>query len=325
LRDLRTPLVTGYLYLLAMWMTFGQSRLLPDDGNVIASRVADLRDIVGLSFSVAAISLGAYLLGSLLVVRSTSWIEDVLLPRARRSFKWRDRFWAVWDFFTFRLFRLVAVPFDRAAAPARTRLEEWLAEVAGDLNRRGITAEVVMSDRSLPSGFVQSFGQSYEHQFPEERAKERGLDYSDPDNRDWLEKESLQRSLAAALADHLQGRETEALVVRMQIGQPALYDAYDRLHTESEFRLSIFVPLVWLVGVASVLGTPWAALLISAPLLLGYQGLRLRGQAQERITQALSSLAIESPVLGQLQTLADTEVAAAKAVRPRSSRSTTRN
>lgn len=297
LRDLRTPLVTGYLYLLCVWVTFGEQRLRPDNPNVFMDRVIDLRDLLGVSFAFAAISFVAFLVGSLLGLPSSTPVEDALRTyKVRRAGWWGEPFVVRWDDLTDRLRKWLRMPFDRARAPSQDRLDSWLSEVAQDIERRGVTPEMVRHDPSLPMAFVQTLRAFYART----EAEHQDIENLDPEERSALERNERRAAFRRALAVHLQNREADALAVRMQIEQPLLFDSYDRLKSESELRLSIFVPLMWLVTAAAVLLTPWAVLLVSVPLLIGYQGLRLQAQAQERITQALASGAIESPVVSRL-------------------------
>lgn len=71
LRDFRTPLVTGYLCFACIWLWFGSS-LIPDgDGPTPAERqLADLFDYVGPTAALTVLSTAAYLVGSMLTIRT---------------------------------------------------------------------------------------------------------------------------------------------------------------------------------------------------------------------------------------------------------------
>lgn len=76
LRDVRAPLIGGYLWLLLAWLWF--SHLVPtqadlEPGSVIAALVR-LQDVIGPAGLVVAVSVGAYLVGSLV-----SEVVDVML------------------------------------------------------------------------------------------------------------------------------------------------------------------------------------------------------------------------------------------------------
>ncbi|WP_134006475.1 hypothetical protein [Kribbella sp. VKM Ac-2566] len=71
LRDVRTPLAVGYLWLLFLWLALG--RQLPLDRNALGGRAWDLYRFFGQGTFVAAISFIAFLLGSIVTVRSNSF------------------------------------------------------------------------------------------------------------------------------------------------------------------------------------------------------------------------------------------------------------
>jgi hypothetical protein len=78
LRDLRTPLATGYLYFLLAWAALGRDRVLPEAPNRFLARLFDLSTILGTSVTIASLSFAAYLLGSILVIREVPWIGSFL-------------------------------------------------------------------------------------------------------------------------------------------------------------------------------------------------------------------------------------------------------
>lgn len=85
LRDVRTPLTVGYLYLLAGWLLFAdhvpRERPLGDD---FVTRLFDLVGIFGPAAAVAALSFMAYVLGALLTVSTDRGIGRLLLDRLNR-------------------------------------------------------------------------------------------------------------------------------------------------------------------------------------------------------------------------------------------------
>lgn len=69
LRDVRTPLTVGYLWLLLLWLWFADEfpTERPDDDGFVA-RIYDLLDMLGTAAGVAAVSFVAFVLGSLLTI-----------------------------------------------------------------------------------------------------------------------------------------------------------------------------------------------------------------------------------------------------------------
>ena len=74
LREVRTPLAVGYLWLLNLWLWWGNKlpRQAPEDSEwSAASRIFELSGWLGKGATVAAVSFAAYLLGSLILLPYT--------------------------------------------------------------------------------------------------------------------------------------------------------------------------------------------------------------------------------------------------------------
>lgn len=66
-RHARTPLVAGSLWLFALWLMFGQSRLAPSrDADIIGKRLHDAYDLAGAAIGLGALALAALLIGGLI-------------------------------------------------------------------------------------------------------------------------------------------------------------------------------------------------------------------------------------------------------------------
>ena len=89
-RHVRTPLVTGGLYLVVLWIVVGRERLIPDadDESQALRRLAELAEMMGRGAVLAAMSLVAVLLGSLLTVPRWPWWPDPEEPP--RFMSWDD-------------------------------------------------------------------------------------------------------------------------------------------------------------------------------------------------------------------------------------------
>lgn len=85
LRDVRTPLTVGYLYLLGGWLLAADRipRVRPPEDGLV-SRLFDLSTILGPAAVVAALSFGAYVLGALLSVPIERGFGRLLLYRLSR-------------------------------------------------------------------------------------------------------------------------------------------------------------------------------------------------------------------------------------------------
>jgi hypothetical protein len=82
LRDIRTPLAVGYLWLLTAWLLFGE--YVPKSrppGNGLIAQLFDLGGLLGRAAPIAALSFIAYLLGAILTIPVESRFISRLLLR----------------------------------------------------------------------------------------------------------------------------------------------------------------------------------------------------------------------------------------------------
>jgi len=100
LRELRAPLVSGYLWLISAWLFLGHRDWLPtrpsDHGEV--ARLWDLGDTLGKTVVLAAVSFIAYLIGSFLEMDPDGRMAAFLAPLVladRRPF-YLKRAWHEW-------------------------------------------------------------------------------------------------------------------------------------------------------------------------------------------------------------------------------------
>lgn len=268
LRDLRTPLATGYLYFLLGWLLLGGARLLPETpSNTFVSRIFDLSGLIGAGATLATLSFAAYLVGSILVVHKV------------------DR-----PHFALKLLKA-------DAATGVEKLMLWIAQQVDTLEATGLTARDFMGRPDLPQLFKHQFRDAYEHTMLDPTREENRffLELSEDDR----EKYKLHRALSSALQlavtnDH------EALITRMQIERETLYNDYDRLRSEAELRFSIATPLVLLVLTATLQWSTLALFALVLPAILLAQAVRIQARADERVRQALITGVIRSPTIEQL-------------------------
>lgn len=82
LRDLRTPLATGYLWLVALFLIFAELVPKPDSDIAIVRQVFDLSTALGTTTLLAVASFIAYLIGAAVSIEEVS--VSKLVPRLRR-------------------------------------------------------------------------------------------------------------------------------------------------------------------------------------------------------------------------------------------------
>ena len=81
-------------------------------------------------------------------------------------------------------------------------------------------------------------------------------------------------------------RETRQLVTQLRVSSPALFDQYDRVRAEAEFRLSVAFPLIFIIGVLAWKWTPlWILLLLGAVIIM-QSGIRRARDATDVVAQA---------------------------------------
>jgi hypothetical protein len=83
LRDLRAPLVSGYLWLTALWLGLGHAGWLPDKrppGDSEVARLWDLGGTLGKTVVLAVLTFIAYLIGSFLEINPDGRLAHLLMP-----------------------------------------------------------------------------------------------------------------------------------------------------------------------------------------------------------------------------------------------------
>jgi hypothetical protein len=80
-----------------------------------------------------------------------------------------------------------------------------------------------------------------------------------------------------------------------------IYERWDRLRAESEFRLSIALPLLVLSVVLAVRFSPISLLLIIPTIYLIYEGIESRTAADIQLAESLRAERITSPPLARLK------------------------
>jgi hypothetical protein len=81
IRELRTPLAIGYLWLINAWILFAEDlpKTRPQDGELVAA-IWDLAASVGITATLAAVTFGAFIIGSILEVDPQGSIVQLLTP-----------------------------------------------------------------------------------------------------------------------------------------------------------------------------------------------------------------------------------------------------
>lgn len=102
-------------------------------------------------------------------------------------------------------------------------------------------------------------------------------------------------------------REKPAVETRIQMRHPELYAEIDRLKVEGEFRLSIFWPLTLLVVLLGWSWSPLALTLLVLPPLLARDGYRRIGESADKTWGALMAKEVTSPTLDAMDAARESE------------------
>lgn len=299
IREFRTPLVTGALWAVAFWLLLGER--ITDSSR--SQQFADRFDGIDLPTSVwlAAAGLSAYLIGSLLVVR-TSPFSWVTARRVVRRFRWKIDMLNEGKRARRRRFRPVTWFWRSYVIGGRFSFLGELGE--GNSSERYLAVdgwlwnefESMWADGRVP--VTRSFGGGCNAPSGFEAFYDTRTIHSHPGFDDSAD--SLRYSLAESFVREVK-QEQNAVEVRIQMRFPEVYAEIDRLKVEGEFRLSIFWPLTLLAGIMAAQWSPWAAVLLVVPPWLvrdGYQRLR---QAAEKTWAPLMAREVTSPILDAME------------------------
>jgi hypothetical protein len=324
LRDLRTPLTVGYLWLVCVWLWFHD--LLPRRATA-RGPIADLYDLEGILPSaafLAALTFIAYFLGSMveLDVAVARWLDPV---RPNRT-AWE----AVADRFRIRLdesegltpekYEAAAAAW-RRAAPTRTakrvtlRFNVDFAVVQAELAAQGRVAD-------LDGIRAQAAAQGQPFQVPDGgRVVYRGWTHRSRQNGSWrrlratgsetggvvvewrspelpVADDTVEQLPSLALATlYALWDELPDLATRLLIERPEVFDRYDRLLAEASIRINMFPPVVALVATLGLSAhwLWWLGLIVCAALL--YQGFVQRSRALAVVLDSVATRLIESPTM----------------------------
>jgi hypothetical protein len=246
LRDVRTPITVGYLWLTFAWVVWGDR--IPDgrpNGDGLIARVYDVSEFLGNTTLLAALSFVAYILGAIVTIPVEGRFGRVFgsmprllsVPRTGPTRRARERA---------RRRRLLK---------GRDTLDEFhdfLLGMSTDDWVRSEAAWRLEMDRAL-TGNAHFRASMFARSKVEDQLRENGRELSRP------EVEALTAS-------------PELLRPRLLAsGRTEVYGEYDRQAAEGSFRINIALPVLAL-GVATGIEVAWflipIALVVAALLLL---------------------------------------------------------
>ena len=281
IRHVRTPLVVGYLYLGALWLMFGGTRIIPDAGgdSLGERRVAELSNLVGPTLWLSALSLVALLIGTLLTI--SRW------PLRRRRFS--------------RLQPLEPNPDLGTHAALAERLESRF-------ERRRVTYRPFQESPELPHDFQFRLADAYY----ELTGVSKGINIfgrHEVDEKDFmynhLDDDADAEVLAAATAQVIVDEEFEEIVVRLLLTSDVAFNEIDRLDEEAELRYSIIPPILAILSTVAITWHWWMALGALALIPILAHGLRSQDRSRYLLVQAIALDVVKSRTLDNILRIAE--------------------
>ena len=260
LRDLRTPLAVGYLWLVALWLLL--HKYLPtsiDAAKGPLKSLYELGDFVGEGVVLAAVTFVAYLLGSLLVksFKARMWYdgkaEDNEADFSVIQSAWFERVLLNTDLMDSASLQLISF--------VDNRLREAQDIMSNSLHRG------ILEARKLP--VVQ---------------KE--------------EDESILNLRSAYVSSIV--TDLQLVGIQLQAKNREFWDTYDRKATEMQFRHGIEPPLIAIVLIISWQSSWFWLLLLIVPLWFGALAQRLSVEIKATLIQAIILGMVVPPILEDL-------------------------
>lgn len=301
-REFRTPLVTGILWAACLWLLVGMPIAGSRATKEFVSRFG--LDTVPPSGWLAAVVLLIYLVGSLLVVRTSpvSWLSRRLKYRLApylRGLEVETEPEGLGP----RLLRRVLLD-KNWTWRWKDRADRWIYD--------GQRYQAV-------DGWLHNEFQSMvaEGRVPVMRSFEGGCDapngfeaFYTVDSMTAHPAIQEPYDIRAAMSQNFVNevkQEQSAVEVRIQMRFPEVYAEIDRLKVEAELRMSIFWPLMILSVLLSFAWSPLALLALLIPPLLLRDGFKRLQEASEKTWGALVAGEVTSPILDAMASAKNAE------------------
>jgi hypothetical protein len=281
LRDLRTPLACGYIWLLNLWLWFGSRIPKAGHGNKLIDRIHDVSGTFGTPTLLAVLTFAAYLIGSITII----------------PYRW-------------------ALVHERKTPALSGLLFQGYV-----LNYPGFTAKVTILIKSFfsPSGLGNSSAQQlreYTRSVIDATLDRLGKDTFEAREENIVLSEESRAEIVATPGRTTAKKDLQYELLLKQVifeipqvvGQALsrkkdIYDEYDRLVAEAQLRFSIALPLGALFVTAGSLLSWWITVgLISLPVLIFYGFSQLQS-ATTVLVQGLVNTDITAPTLDRLKSL----------------------
>jgi hypothetical protein len=267
IRYVRTPLTVGYMWFLVLWLAIGYQLPTASRASGALADIYRIGHAVSPTGTAVAVSVAAYVVGILLVPLS------------------------------FRVIRVSGAALRRTAAAILTpghhryvSTQSVLKNVVAErLSARFCSDEAFRSAVLDAAEAMPNDGDA----LPRDRSKLEKLALSNGYARYQLVVETVNLSpLVEDLMDDL-----SYIAQRLHSRNADVYEDYNRLQAEADFRLAIFFPIASLFGVLAVRWQPLWWIATAASFTLLYVGVTSRVEAEEMLGMAMAAGRVDDPTL----------------------------
>lgn len=274
LRYIRTPLTVGYMWFLVLWIALSHRIASPGQASGGLADIYRLSHAIGPAGTAVAVSVAAYVVGILLVPLSFR-IIDVSGTTLRRTFAGD------------------LTPGHRRYATVQSALWDTVAE---RLSARFCSDEAFRSAVLDAAVALPSDGST----LPRDRPALERLARSNGYARYQLIVETVDLS---PLTDDIHN-ELSYIARRLHGQDNDIYQEYDRLQAEADFRLAIFFPIALFFGVLAIRWQPLWWIGTAAAFALLYVGVASRIEAEQMLATGMAAGRIDDPKLQRVDVAA---------------------
>lgn len=276
-REIRTPLTVGYAWLAVLWLGAAYRLPLPKNSHGVLADVYRIGHAIGPVAAGIVASIGAYLIGVVatsLTLRTTDLLGDALrrTPLGRLTPEQRRR-------------NLVRPEIERAV------VERLAQRYQNDATFR----QEVWSRISVqhPGAAPKLLGRLRRGRHPTHQSE-----------LDWDTRREVLRELVdiGGIVDSIES-ELDYIALRLRGRNDAIYDEYDRLQAEADFRVAMFPPVIAAFGVLTLRANPIWLIGMAAAVTLLYVSAGARTKAGRMIGGALAASSINDEALTRLDAM----------------------
>lgn len=266
-RDIRTPLTVGYMWFLVLWLAIGHRLPTPSRATGALADIYRISHAASPAGTAVAVGVAAYVAGILLVPLSLSLIYfgGNVLRRTPAAFMTPGHH---------RGLSMQSVLRNVVAARLSARFCSDEAFRSAVLDAAGA---VPMDDEALPKG----------------RSSFEKLALSNGYVRYQIVVATVDLT---PLVDDLSG-DLYNITQRLPSRNVDVYNDFNRLQSEADFRLAIFFPIVFLFGVLAIRWQPLWWIGTAAAIALLYSGVHSREEAEAMLGRAMAAGRINDPAL----------------------------